>query len=430
MAKTKPIKILIIFWHSKWKCHIFSVTHHSITKFQIDTHTKLDMIIPVDVVTFANPCKNSKAAAIDEVKQKPKFKIIQRDVLRYAVSAEISRLLPLCCCRCWCLTFRAYSFSSFTQPHEDRVYNLKRSVFVGLFTSGSCALSELIWAVLDKCASVSETACAYFSLKRFFIYFGSRSRKVLLYYICTDFTVSVYRLNEYENYYCVLKCGHSILFFLFTSLASSSRSSQFDRSFVFLRLFYCSLTGTVVQIRLKKNYFGFISLSLAWCIIHNRQFVISVYFFLFFYSVSLGCVNEIVLSTESVRNFYRNAVAKNKPLIGHWMKPSSLFGTNTIHLIQLCGLCHFFSSPNLRRTLSTIWNRKAHNITNNQFMSPEILFLKWKMWYLDFFVDVCRWRWRRNNSDDDPNELVVKQQLPTTLTSPFTVNASQQSLEL
>lgn len=45
--------------------------------------------------------------------------------------------------------------------------------------------------------------------------FGSRSRKVLLYYIFTDFTVSVYRLNEHEKYYCVLKCGHSILFFLF-----------------------------------------------------------------------------------------------------------------------------------------------------------------------------------------------------------------------
>lgn len=173
--------------------------------------------------------------------------MIQPDKLRYAVSAVISRLLwlllPMMMMELL-LRVSCFSLPPFTQLH---------SVFIRyLFTSGSCV------RLLCRGVSLSESACAYFCQREifFFFFWFTLSCEVVKYYYIIYSQISPYPFIVWMNtknnivyWNAVIPFSTCSVFFslLFIQLFLLCVRLNFI-SMVFSRQFYCSLTGTVVQI--------------------------------------------------------------------------------------------------------------------------------------------------------------------------------------
>lgn len=191
----------------------------------------------------------------------------------------------------------AHSFSSFTQPHEDRAYNLQRSsVFVGRFTSGSCAAHYLSWSEL--CWIVWVRLCVLISLLRGFIFFSVHVHAK--YYFIIYAQISLYPFIVWMNTKTIIVYWNAVIPFFFFFFCFFS-SHLLRTLLVHLNLIVCVFAVVLLFINwncctnsLKETLFWFyFTITRLMYTIHNRQFVISVFFLLrlFFYSVSLGCAS-------------------------------------------------------------------------------------------------------------------------------------------
>lgn len=239
-----------------------------------------------------------------------------------------------CCwwCRCWCccFTFLRFSFSSFTQPHEVCISTTA--------SSSASSLLVLVCVCVCRCVSASETACAYFFQEVFFLVHA----KYYFIIYSQDFTVSVYRLNEHEKYYCVLKCGHSILLFSFflhftttlLRLPSLLLLFLFVVPLNFYRLYFFAFVLLFINWNCCTKSFTensiscFVSLSL-----HTHTYSQSWFQFLFcFFFFLFHCAWNRQWHGPSIQFERINSefFAINKPLNGQRIEMCSLFGPNTL----------------------------------------------------------------------------------------------------